>query len=84
MAQSNAHRWLLESLESDASFLSRPMFGCLAAYYRGRLVLVLADKVEPWSGVLVPVERSEHVSIQADFDDLYRFEKYLISMSDLS
>ena len=42
------------------------MFGCVACYLSGRLVLVLADRGEPWQGLLIPSERSDHRSILDD------------------
>jgi hypothetical protein len=56
----------VEPLTRDATFVARPMFGCVACYLSGRLVLVLADRGEPWQGLLIPSERSAHASILAD------------------
>jgi hypothetical protein len=61
---------LVDPLRAEASFLSRPMFGCVACYVNGRLVLVLADRSEPWQGLLVPTEKSLHRSLLADFPAL--------------
>ena len=58
--------WVLEPLEREPSLVVRPMFGCRAAYLRGRMVLVLAAKAEPWRGVLVPTERAHQVSLMAE------------------
>lgn len=60
-------RWILEPLLEEPDYFERPMFGCLAAYLHGRLVLVLASGDEPWNGVLVPTERQFHAAIQSDF-----------------
>lgn len=62
------HRFasIVEPLRRDATFCARPMFGCVACYLSGRLVLVLADRGEPWQGLLIPSERSAHASILAD------------------
>ncbi len=70
MKKPNPLRWLLEPLEDGRTFLEKPMFGCLAAYLHGRLMLVLADRGEPWSGVLVPTEREAHESLMAEFPAL--------------
>lgn len=66
------HRFasIVEPLQEDPSFVSKPMFGCVACYLRGRLVLLLADRGEPWSGLVVPMERSEHASLRADLPAL--------------
>ncbi len=62
----NRHLWLVEPLEDDPTFLLRPMFGGKAVYLHGRFVLYLADKDEPWRGVLVPTEREHQPSLIAD------------------
>lgn len=62
-----ALRWILEPLLDQPSYLERPMFGCLAGYLHGRLVLVLASGAEPWKGVLIPTERQFHQAIQDQF-----------------
>jgi hypothetical protein len=63
------HRFspLVEPLASHPSFIARPMFGCVGCYWMGRLVLVLADRGEPWQGLLVPTERSFQASLLEDF-----------------
>jgi hypothetical protein len=63
-------RALVDPLMAEASFLSRPMFGCVGCYVNGRLVLVLADRSEPWQGLLVPTEKPLHGSLLADFPAL--------------
>ena len=62
----NRHLWLIEPLEDDPTFLLKPMFGGKAVYLHGRFVLYLADKEEPWRGVLVPTEREHQASLIAD------------------
>jgi hypothetical protein len=63
-------RALVDPLTAEASFLARPMFGCVGCYVNGRLVLVLADRTEPWQGLLVPTEKPVHRSLLADFPAL--------------
>lgn len=63
-------RGLVDPLTKEVSFLSRPMFGCVGCYLNGRLVLVLADRREPWQGLLVPTEKPLHPSLLADFPAL--------------
>ena len=46
------------------------MFGCIGCYTSGRLVVVLADRGEPWQGLLVPTERSAQLSLRDDFPAL--------------
>lgn len=59
------HRWLVEPLEGEPALLVKSMFGCQAVYLDGRLVLCLADRKEPWRGVLVPMERENHAALIA-------------------
>ena len=62
----NRHLWLVEPLEGEATLLVKSMFGGKAVYLDGRFVLFLADKAEPWRGVLVPMEREHHAAVIAD------------------
>src|SRR5690606_26188035 len=39
------------------------MFGCEAAYLDGMLCLVVADRGEPWNGVLVCTSREHHAAL---------------------
>lgn len=66
------HRYgaLVERLRSEASFLVKPMFGCLACYVHGRLMLVLADRRPPWRGVLVPTAREHQAALRAEVRSL--------------
>jgi len=60
--------WIVESLMEEPSYLEKPMFGCLAIYIHGRLMLVLASGEEPWDGLLIPTEHQCHNSIKKDFN----------------
>ena len=66
----NALRWLLEPLEDKPDYIEKPMFGCIAAYVHGMLVAVIADREEPWNGLLVPTSREHHESLINDFPAL--------------
>jgi hypothetical protein len=46
------------------------MFGCVGCYAMGRLVVVLADRGEPWQGLLLPTERSIQSSLRGEFPAL--------------
>lgn len=61
------HRFgaLVEGLAAEESFVVRVWFGFLACYLHGRLMLVLADKRPPWSGILVPCDHERHVAMRA-------------------
>ncbi len=60
------HAWLIDPLLEDSTLLIRPMFGGKAVYFRGKFVLFLADRDEPWRGVLLPTERAQQASHIAD------------------
>jgi hypothetical protein len=64
--------WLLEPLMEEPSYIEKPMFGCLACYLHGRLMLVLCSGEEPWDGLLVPTDHQFHDSIRKDFSDVVR------------
>jgi hypothetical protein len=64
-------QWLLEPAEAEPSFFQKPMFGCQAVYLFGRLVLVLAaDKEEPWNGLLVCTSREFHSVLIGEYPAL--------------
>jgi len=64
-------QWVVEPLKGEPTYLERPMFGCRACYFRGRLALVLASRrQEPWKGVLIPTDREHHDSLIRDFPQL--------------
>jgi hypothetical protein len=64
------YQWLWEPLESDPTFLLRPMFGGKAVYLDGRLTLYFSAKQEPWRGVLACTDRVHHASLRADHPEL--------------
>lgn len=64
------YQWLWEPLETDPTFLLRPMFGGRAAYLDGKLMLYFSAKEEPWRGVLVCTDREHHASLLAEFSVL--------------
>jgi len=66
----HALQWIVESLSNKAGYLQKAMFGCQGCYYDGNLVLVLADREEPWKGILLPVERRHHESLTEEFPQL--------------
>ena len=64
------YQWLWEPLETDPSFVLRPMFGGKAVYLDGRLMLYFTAKTEPWRGVLVCTDHIRHEALIAKFPDL--------------
>ena len=69
-ARPNSLLWVLETLERDAGYARRKMFGCDAAYLDDVLYLVVADRGDPWSGVLVCTSRERHAALAADLPGL--------------
>lgn len=61
------HAWLWEPLETDASFVVRPMFGTRAVYLDSKLMLCFSARKEPWRGVLVATDRTHHAALLAEF-----------------
>ncbi|WP_233869798.1 hypothetical protein [Paraburkholderia adhaesiva] len=59
----NSLDWILEALERDAGYLRKRMFGCDAAYIDGLLYLVVADRDEPFNGLLVCTSRDRHAAL---------------------
>ncbi|MEY2879616.1 MAG: hypothetical protein RLZZ15_1996 [Verrucomicrobiota bacterium] len=64
------HAWLWEPLETDPTFVLRPMFGTKAVYLGGQLVLCFCARTEPWRGVLVATDRTRHAALRAEFPAL--------------
>jgi len=62
--------WVVEPLIEEPIYLEKPMFGCLAIYLHGRLMLVLASGEEPWDGLLIPTEHQFHDAILKEFSDV--------------
>jgi len=65
--QNHLH-WVVESLMEEPSYLEKSMFGCLAIYLYGRLMLVICSGEEPWNGLLIATDHEFHDSIRDDFD----------------
>src|SRR4051812_47385992 len=61
------HQWLWEPLESDSTFVLRTMFGAKAVYLGGKMMLCFSASEEPWRGLLVCTERTQHDALRAEF-----------------
>jgi hypothetical protein len=65
------HEWILEAFEGHSTFFTKRMFGGLAAYLHGRLMLVLVEPTKTgrwtWHGVLVGTSQEHHASIRREF-----------------
>ena len=68
------NEWILEAFTGRSSFFTKRMFGGLAAYLHGRLMLVIVEPTKTgrwkWHGVLIGTDHPHHVSIRADFPAL--------------
>lgn len=69
-ARQNSLLWILDPLEQDANYLRRKMFGCDAAYLDGSLYLVVADREEPWNGVMVCTSHERQAALVAEIPNL--------------
>lgn len=69
-ARLNSLLWILDPLERDANYAHRKMFGCDAAYLDEALYLVVADRDDPWNGVLVCTSRERQAALMADIPNL--------------
>ncbi len=70
MKPSFRHDWILAILRKDPGLVEKPMFGCRAAWLRGKIVAVLADGKSPWNGFLVPTERAHHEGLMKRWPEL--------------
>ncbi len=66
--------WILQAFEDHASFFTKPMFGGLAAYLFGRMMMVLVEPTRTgrwnWHGVLICTERAHQPAILREFPQL--------------
>lgn len=74
--------WAFEAFAGERTFLTKPMFGCLAAYVQGRMVMVLTEdpgdrsyrgKTYPydiWDGIMLPTDKDKHESLIREFGGL--------------
>lgn len=72
------HEWIFEAFAEHPTFVSKSMFGGLAAYVYERMVLILVEPTKSgrwnWHGVLVATGFEHHASIQAEFPALQPHE----------
>jgi hypothetical protein len=62
------HEFVLDAL-ATARYTTRPMFGCLAVYIKGKIVLVLRDKptAQASNGVWLATTKEHHESLRNEF-----------------
>lgn len=63
----NSLRWIFDAFEFDPGYVRGRMFGCETAYLDDRLCLVIADKDEPWNGLLVCTAHQHHAALIDEF-----------------
>ena len=68
------HEWIFEPFTEHRTFFTKRMFGGLAAYLFGRLMLILVEPTKTgrwqWHGVLVGTDHEHHTSLRAQFPAL--------------
>lgn len=68
------NEWIFQAFEDDPSFFTKRMFGGLAAYLFGRLMLVLVEPTKTgrwkWHGVLICTEHAHQPAIIKEFPKL--------------
>lgn len=73
-ARTFENEWIFEPLAHRPGFRTRRMFGGLAAYLHGRLMLVLVEPTKTgrwqWHGVLVATSHERHAAIHRQFPQL--------------
>ena len=66
--------WIFESFEGQPSFFTKRMFGGLAAYLFGRMMMILVEPTKSgrwkWHGVLICTDHSQHEAITKEFPAL--------------
>ena len=78
--------WVVESIVEEPSYIERQMFGCLAIYLHGRMVLLMCEGEEPWNGLLLPTEHEHHKSILKKFSNVVQhpvLKKWLYLPEDI-
>lgn len=72
LARLRRHRYgaVVERLTEEPSFLAKSMFGGMACYLHGRMMLILIDKRPPWRGLLVLTTRAAQPALVAELPAL--------------
>lgn len=66
----NTLLWIFDALTRDPGYMQRQMFGCQAAWLDERLYLVVADKGDPWNGLLVCTAKEQHAALMHEMPAL--------------
>ncbi len=78
------NEWILQALDEHPSCFTKRMFGGLAIYLFGRMMMILVEPTKSgrwnWHGVLFPTDREHHDGIIREFPELaphYVLKKWL-------
>lgn len=69
-AARNSLAWIFEPLEDEETYLLKRMFGGEAVYLHGLMVLLTADREEPFNGLLVCTSRESQAALISEFPQL--------------
>ena len=65
------NEWIFQAFEDHPSFFTKRMFGGLAAYLFGRLMMLLVEPTKTgrwkWHGILICTDRAHHLAIINEF-----------------
>jgi len=68
------NEWIFQAFENDPSFFTKRMFGGLAVYLFGRMMMVLVEPTRTgrwkWHGVLICTELAQQPAIIEEFSEL--------------
>ncbi len=68
------NEWIFQAFEHHASFFTKRMFGGLAVYLFGRMMMILVEPTKTgrwkWHGVLLCTDRARQPAILAEFPQL--------------
>jgi hypothetical protein len=69
-----ANEWVFQRFEEEPSFFTKKMFGGLAVYLFGRMMMVLVEPTRTgrwkWHGVLICSDHAQHPAIIKEFPAL--------------
>jgi hypothetical protein len=72
------NEWIFEAFEGQSTFFTKRMFGGLAAYLFGRLMLILVEPTKSgrwqWHGVLIGTDHERQPAIVKEFPALGRHD----------
>lgn len=82
LAKVFALKWVFESIEDEPAFYTKRMFGGMAVYLHGKMMMMMTESpgeqtyrgvdygFEIWNGILWPTDRVHHASLQGEYPEL--------------